>query len=394
MTASRKRFTQEFKDELCREVINTSKPIKDVATAYGVGPETLRNWLVKYREANGGTETDLTVSERARLRELEREVQELRAETAFLKKAKRLLRAGAAVVSKYEFIDSQKAEPANLNSVVKMCRWLAVSTSGFYHWATRPQSATSARRQSLTARIQHYFEESEGTYGYRRIHADLTAERTECSPELVRQIMRYQGLVACQPRPFRVTTEADAEAAAGMPDLLKRDFTADQPGVKFVGDITYIHTWQGFVYLATVIDCYSKKVVGWSIADHMRTELVADALRNAAATTRIEPLAIWHSDRGSVYTSSDFRALVAGLGMRSSMGRTGVCWDNSMAESFFSALKNERVYRTVYATKSQARSDVIRYIEGFYNSRRRHSALGYRRPNEVHYGYQQPALAA
>lgn len=297
-------------------------------------------------------------------------------------------------MSKYEFIDSQKAEPANLNSVVKMCRWLAVSTSGFYHWATRPQSATSGRRQALTARIRHYFEESEGTYGYRRIHADLAAEQTECSPELVRQIMRHQGLVACQPRPFRITTEADMRAAAGMPDLVNRNFSADRPGVKFVGDITYIHTWQGFVYLATVIDCYSKKVVGWSIADHMRTELVADALRNAAATTRIEPDAIWHSDRGSVYTSADFRALVAGLGMRSSMGRTGVCWDNSMAESFFSALKNERVYRTVYATKSQARSDLIRYIEGFYNSRRRHSALGYRRPNEVHYGYQQPALAA
>ncbi|MDH6236416.1 transposase InsO family protein [Cryobacterium sp. CG_9.6] len=297
-------------------------------------------------------------------------------------------------MSKYEYIDSQKSEPTNRNSVVKMCLWLAVSTSGFYHWAIRPQSATAARREALIARIQHFFEESDGTYGYRRIHADLAAEQTECSPELVRQLMRQIGLVACQPRPFRITTEADAEAAANMPDLVKRDFTADRPGVKFVGDITYIHTWQGFIYLATVIDCYSKKVVGWSIADHMRTELVADALRNAAATTVIEADAIWHSDRGSVYTSAEFRALVSGLGMRSSMGRTGVCWDNSMAESFFSMLKNERVYRTAYATKSQARSDVIRYIEGFYNSRRRHSALGYRRPNEVHYGYQQPALAA
>jgi transposase InsO family protein len=126
----------------------------------------------------------------------------------------------------------------------------------------------------------------------------------------------------------------------------------------------------------------------------MRTELVADALKNAAATTLIEPDAIWHSDQGSVYTSAGFRALVTRLGMRSSMGRTGVYRDNSMAKSFFSMLKNERVYRTVYATKSQARSDVIRYIEGFYNTRRRHSALGYRRPHEVHYGYQQPALAA
>jgi putative transposase len=297
-------------------------------------------------------------------------------------------------VSKYEFIDSQKSEPVNRNPVVKMCRWLDVSTSGFYHWLTRPQSVTSARRQGLLVRVRHYFEESDGTYGYRRIHADLAAEQTQCSPELVRQMMRQEGLVACQPRPFRITTEADAVAAANMPDLVKRDFTADRPGCKFIGDITYIHTWQGFVYLATVIDCYSKKVVGWAIADHMRTELVADALRNAAATTLIEPDAIWHSDRGSVYTSAEFRALVSSLGMRSSMGRTGVCWDNSMAESFFSMLKNERVYRTVYATKAQARKDLIRYIEGFYNSRRRHSGLGYRRPNEVHYGYQQPALAA
>jgi putative transposase len=297
-------------------------------------------------------------------------------------------------VSKYEYIDSQKNDPAETNPVSKMCRWLAVSTSGFYHWAQRPQSATAARREALTERIKYFFKESDGTYGYRRIHADLTQAGTECSPELVRQIMRHEDLVACQPRPFRVTTEAGTDAANDMPDLVKRDFTADRPGMKFVGDITYIHTWQGFIYLATVIDCYSKKVVGWSIADHMRTELVTDALKNAAATTLIEPGAIWHSDRGSVYTSADFRALVASLGMRSSMGRTGVCWDNSMAESFFSMLKNERVHRTVYATKAQARRDVIAYIEGFYNSRRRHSALGYRRPNEVHYSYPKPATAA
>ncbi len=297
-------------------------------------------------------------------------------------------------MSKYEYIDSQRNDPAETNPVVKMCLWLGVSTSGFYHWLGRPQSATAARRQQLTERIREFFDAADGTYGYRRIHADLVDAGVECSPELVRQIMRHESLVPCQPRPFRVTTHADAEAAADMPDLVKRDFTADRVGVKFVGDITYIHTWQGFVYLATVIDCYSKKVVGWSIADHMRTELVEDALKNAAATTWIGPGAIFHSDRGSVYTSGDYRALVGRLDMRSSMGRTGVCWDNAMAESFFSALKNERVYRTVYATKKQARRDVIAYIEGFYNSRRRHSALDYQRPNDVHYSYQQPALAA
>lgn len=297
-------------------------------------------------------------------------------------------------MSRYEYIDSQKNDPAESNPVTKMCAWLLVSTSGFYHWLSRPTSATAARRQALAARVKHFFEAADGTYGYRRVHADLADEGTECSPELVRQIMRTEGLVACQPRPFRVTTEADAEAAADLPDLVGRDFTAQRPGVKFVGDITYIHTWQGFIYLATVIDCYSKKVVGWSIADHMRTELIATALKNAAATTLIEPGAVFHSDRGSVYTSADYRALVKDLGMRSSMGRTGVCWDNAMAESFFSALKNERVHRTVYPTKARAKSDVIAYIEGFYNTRRRHSALDYKVPNAVHYGYTQPATAA
>ena len=148
------------------------------------------------------------------------------------------------------------------------------------------------------------------------------------------------------------------------------------------------------MYLATVIDCYSKKVVGWSIADHMRIELVVDVLINAAHTTVIEEGAVFHSHRGSVYAATKHRTLVTHLGMRSLMSRTGVCWDNDLAESFFSALKNERAHRTVYATKAQATRDVIMYIEGFYNSRRRHSALGYQRPNDVHYAYQQQVLAA
>ena len=296
-------------------------------------------------------------------------------------------------MAKYEFIDSQAIEPG-APPIWRMCRWLGVSRSGFYHWRSRPVSATAARRQQLTARIRHYFTVSDETYGYRRIHADLAAEGTECSPELVRQIMRTEALVSCQPRPFRTTTIADSEVAAATPDLVKRDFTSEAPGTKFVGDITYIHTWDGFVYLATVIDCYSKKVVGWAVEDHMRAELVEQALANAAQATVIEPGAIWHSDHGAQYTSASFRALLKSLGMRASMGRTGVCWDNAAAESFFSALKNERVYRTVYATKSQARRDVIRYIEGFYNSRRRHSALDYRCPDEVHYSSQQPVTAA
>lgn len=146
-------------------------------------------------------------------------------------------------MAKYEFIDSQATEPG-APAIWRMCQWLSVSRSGFYHWRCRPVLATAARRKTLTERIRHYFAASDGTDGYRRIHADLAAEGTECSAELVRQIMRQEQLVPCQPRPFRVTTVSDAEAVASIPDLVERDFTADRPGAKFIGDITYIHTWQ------------------------------------------------------------------------------------------------------------------------------------------------------
>lgn len=184
-------------------------------------------------------------------------------------------------MAKCEFIDSYATTPEAL-AVLKMCRWLEDSRSGFYHCHSRAVSATTARRQALTARVRHFFEESEGSYGYRRIHADLAAEGAEYSPELARQIMRQESLVPCQSRLFSTTTIADAEAAAAMPNLAKRDFTADRPGIKFVGDITYIHMWQGFIYLTTVIDCHSKRVGGGAIEDHMRAELVEKTLRNAS----------------------------------------------------------------------------------------------------------------
>lgn len=201
-------------------------------------------------------------------------------------------------MAKYEFIESHKNNSNPWWTIVNMCAWLGVSRSGYYHWRSRPASATTARREALTERIRWFFDASDQTYGYRRVHADLAAEGTQASPELVRQIMAEQGMIACQPRPFRVTTDPDADAAASTPDLVQRDFSATASGQKFVGDVTYIHTWQGFMYLATVIDCYSRKVVGHAMADHMRADLVVQALDNAAATTVIQPNAIFHSDKG------------------------------------------------------------------------------------------------
>lgn len=290
--------------------------------------------------------------------------------------------------SKYEFIDGEKAN----YPIVKMCRWANVSTSGFYEWRRRPASATSERRASLRVRIVKIFADSDDTYGYRRVHAQLVDEHVEAGPELVRSIMRAANLVACQPRPYKVTTIAgDGDGPA---DLCQRDFTATEPGTKLVGDITYISTWAGWVYLATVIDCYSKMVIGYAMADHMRTSLVTDALDMARRNVTLVEGCIFHSDRGSQYTSGDFETYLKQHDLFGSMGRTGVCWDNAMAESFFASLKNEFVYRTVFPTRKKAIDAIAHWIEIRYNRKRLHSALGYRTPFEAHNAYIVEEAAA
>jgi len=238
------------------------------------------------------------------------------------------------------------------------------------------------------------FERSDGTYGYRRIHAALTRQGEVCGSELVRDIMRELELVPCQPRPWRPTTTQAGEGGKSIPDLVGRDFTAEQPGTKLVGDITYLPTWQGFSYLATVIDCCTKECIGYAIADHMRAELVIDALNMAARNYPLEPAPIFHSDHGCQYLSQAFARAAAQLDIRQSVGRVGSCFDNALAESFNATLKVERVNRTVYPTREHARRDVARYIEFRYNTKRLHSALGYRTPREAYNEYQNQRQAA
>jgi putative transposase len=244
------------------------------------------------------------------------------------------------------------------------------------------------------ALIQAIFDDSDGTYGHRRIHAALARSGVACSPELVRQLMRRLGLQPCQPRPWRPTTTVAGAAPPPAPDLVGRNFTADAPGVKLVGDITYIRTWAGWLYLATVIDCHTKACIGYAMADHLRTELVIDALTMAARNYSLADGVIFHSDRGTQYTSEAFATVTEQLGIRRSVGRTGSCFDNALAESFNAAIKVERINRTVYPTREHARADVTRYIEFRYNRRRLHSALGHRTPQEVHDQYLNSQLAA
>lgn len=291
--------------------------------------------------------------------------------------------------AKYAFIDGEKAN----YPITKMCAWMHVSRSGLYDWRDRPASATALRREALTALIGEVFDEHDGTYGYRRVHAQLARQGIDVGVELVRSIMRAAGLEACQPRPWRTTTTPDA-AAAGTGDLVARDFTADAPGVKLVGDITYVRTWQGWLYVATVIDCHTRAVIGWSMASHMHASLVTDAITMAAATITLQPGCVFHSDRGSQYTSAGYRKKLQQLDVRPSVGRTGVCWDNALAESFFATLKNELVHRTAFPTRRHAKRAIVRYIEGFYNRRRLHSALGYRTPLEALTEYENRQIAA
>jgi len=291
------------------------------------------------------------------------------------------------VTSKFEFIDGERAN----YPIVSMCRWAQVSRSGFYEWQHRPASATALRRAGLAVEVRTVFDWSDSTYGYRRVHEELGRRGVEIGLELVRWLMTDMGLIACQPRPWRITTIPGA--GSGPVDLLRRDFSALAPGQRFVGDITYISTWEGWLYLATVIDLHTKEVCGWAMADHMRTELVCDALTMANEHRPISAGAVFHSDRGCQYTSAELARHLESLDMVGSMGRTGVCWDNALAESFFASLKKELTHRTVYTSRKNARDAVAYYIEVWYNRLRLHSGLGYRTPLEAFQQHQTPEAA-
>lgn len=247
-----------------------------------------------------------------------------------------------------------------------MCSWLRVSRSGFYEWRSCPDSARARRRAELKILITKAFEDSDGAYGYRRVAAQLARWGVSAGVELVRDLMRQLDLVACQPRPWRPSTTQQGSVGP-IPDLVSRNFAAIVPGEKMVGDITYAPTWEGWLYLATVIDCATRKIVGWAMDNHYKTPLITEAIQMAARNLDLPAGAVFYSDRGSNYTSVEFATALEELGIRQSVGRTGICFDNALAESFNAAVKVERVHRTVYPTRKKARDDIARYIEIRYN---------------------------
>jgi len=264
--------------------------------------------------------------------------------------------------------------------VATMCRVLGVSTSGYYAWRSRPPSARASEDAVLRQQIAGIHAASRGTYGAPRVHAELVARDRPVGRKRVARLMRGAGLRGVSRRKWVTTTVRDA-AAAGAPDLVERDFTATGPNQLWVADITYVPTWEGFLYLAVVLDVWSRRIVGWAMAGHLRTELVLDAL-DMALRHRQPTQVIHHSDHGCQYTSIAFGQRCTAAGVRPSMGSVGDCFDNAMCESFFATLEREVIDRGSFRTRVQARREVFEFIEGWYNTHRRHSALAYKSPLE------------
>jgi putative transposase len=272
---------------------------------------------------------------------------------------------------RFAFIDVEKA----MYPLRILCRVLGVSRSGYYAWRDRKPSTRALEDEQLRPKVVEAFKTGRGTYGSPRVLDELIDQGFEVGRRRVARLMRELGLQGVMPRKFRVTTDSDHEHPIAK-NVLDRDFEAQRPNQKWVTDITYIWTSAGWLYLSTVMDLYSRRIVGWSMADHMRTELCLDALRMAInQRTNITGL-VHHSDRGVQFSSGDYRAALKAHGIECSMSRRANCWDNAVAESFFGTLKNELIYRRPWLDRESARDAISEYIEVFYNRIRRHSTIG------------------
>ncbi len=280
----------------------------------------------------------------------------------------------------YAFIEAQKAK----HRISRMCRALKVSKSGFYGWKDRAPSARVRADGWLLEKITRIHRDSRETYGAPRIHFELRMLGVRCGRKRVARLMRDAGVFGCggRRRKVRTTLRSHTERTPPAPDLVKRNFAPEAPDRLWVADITYVRTWEGWLYFSFVLDTYSRKVVGWSMSNNLRTGLVLDAVNMAIYTRRPQPGLIHHSDRGSQYTSVEFGSRLKEAGLLPSMGSVADAYDNSMAESFVSTLKRELIYRHSWPNRQVARTAIFEYIEGFYNTRRRHSALGHLSPSE------------
>ncbi|HEV7487781.1 MAG TPA: IS3 family transposase [Thermoanaerobaculia bacterium] len=383
----RKRYSTELQQELVR-LVRAGRTPEQLAAEFEPSAQAIRNW-VKQAELDEGTRTDgLKTEEREELARLRRENARLKEEREILFKSRGLVRAGdrEEVKTIFFFIDAHQA----MFSIRAMCRVLEVSASGYYAWRRRMISVRTGENEKLQQRIRTIHDHSRQTYGAPRIHAELKDEGTRVGRKRVARLMKESGLAGVSRRKSTVTTRRN-RSARPAPDLVDRQFAADKPNQLWVADITYVPTWVGFLYLAVVLDVWSRKIVGWAMASHLRTPLVTAAL-DMAITQRSPTNVIHHSDQGCQYTSIEFGKRCRQAGIRPSMGSVGDCYDNAMCESFFATLECELIDRSAFKNHDEARHAIFDFIEGFYNTHRRHSALSYDSP--VQFENRQAAHAA
>lgn len=277
---------------------------------------------------------------------------------------------------KFEFIENHRSEFA----VGKMCQVLGVSRSGYYQWRNAPESERKKSNEALYVRIKETYNAFHGTYGSPRITRELQDKGIQCSENRVARLMREKELAAKTKRKYKVTTDSKHDLPVA-PNLVEKDFSAAAPNRLWVSDITYIWTLEGWLYLAVILDVFSRQIVGWSMSQRMTQDLVLNALKSALGRRKIPSGLIFHSDRGSQYAAHAVGELLQKHGIKQSMSKKGDCYDNAMAESFFSSLKREFIYPfPVFKTRNEAKQSIFYYIEIFYNKIRKHSAIGYLSP--------------
>ncbi|EKP6543948.1 TPA: IS3 family transposase [Escherichia coli] len=376
---SGKRYPEEFKIEAVKQVVDRGYSVASVATRLDITTHSLYSWIKKY-----GPDSSINKEQsdaQAEIRRLQKELKRVTDERDILNLQRGVLRK--AVRLRYAFIrDNSCCWPVRL-----LCRVLDVHPSGFYAWLQQPHSQRHQADLRLTGQIKQFWLESGCVYGYRKIHLDLRDSGQQCGVNRVWRLMKRVGIKAQVG--YRSPRACKGEASIVSPNRLQRQFNPDAPDERWVTDITYIRTHEGWLYLAVVVDLFSRKIIGWSMQSRMTKDIVLNALLMAVWRRNPQKQVLVHSDQGSQYTSHEWQSFLKSHGLEGSMSRRGNCHDNVVAESFFQLLKRERIKKKIYGTREEARSDIFDYIEMFYNSKRRHGSSDQMSPTEYENQYYQ-----
>nr|WP_318384832.1 IS3 family transposase [uncultured Enterobacter sp.] len=376
---SGKRYPEEFKIEAVKQVVDRGYSVASVATRLDITTHSLYAWIKKYGP-DSSTNKEQSDAQ-AEIRRLQKELKRVTDERDIFKKSRGVLRK--AVRLRYAFIrDNTCCWPVRL-----LCRVLDVHPSGFYAWLQQPHSKRHQVDLRLTGQIKQFWLESGCVYGYRKIHLDLRDSGQQCGVNRVWRLMKRVGIKAQVG--YRSPRARKGEASIVSPNRLQRQFNPDAPDERWVTDITYIRTHEGWLYLAVVVDLFSRKIIGWSMQSRMTKDIVLNALLMAVWRRNPQKQVLVHSDQGSQYTSHEWQSFLKSHGLEGSMSRRGNCHDNAVAESFFQLLKRERIKKKIYGTREEARSDIFDYIEMFYNSKRRHGSSDQMSPTEYENQYYQ-----